>query len=117
MKYLLICLALTGLASAQVDAYMAGIQEILGGVQDVAAGSYEELLAQDPAAAGSITLSFTITRDGFVGDVAAECDSVLQPVADALKASVAELRFDRLPNGIDEPLDINVPFEFRPPEE
>jgi TonB family protein len=116
MKCVSICLVLLGASSAQGPTDMEAIQEALGTVSEAASVAYEELLADSPSVAGTVTVSFTISRDGFVGDVAVEGDSVLSPVANVIRTAVSELRFPPLTVSA-APMVISVPFEFKPPEE
>jgi len=113
MRYVLPVMLAYSLAAAQ-GALMDAVQEKLDEVRDVATQAYEDLLAGNPTAAGTMTVTFSISRDGFVGDVSVASDSVLFPVADAVRSAVSELKFDAMAGT--EPVQISVPFEFRPPE-
>lgn len=116
MKFVLACLVLLEASTAQGPADMDAIQEALGSVSEAASVAYEELLADSPSVAGTVTVSFTISRDGFVGEVAVEGDSALSPVANVIRTAVSELRFPPLTVSA-APVVISVPFEFEPPEE
>jgi hypothetical protein len=116
MKCFAACLVLLGGSPAQGPTDMDAVQEALTTVSEAASVAYEELLAESPFVAGTVVVSFTISRDGFVGDVAVEGDSVLSPVANVIRTAVSELRFPPLTVGA-APVVISVPFEFRPPEE
>jgi hypothetical protein len=116
MKFVSVCLVLLGASSAQGPTDMDAVREALGSVSEAASVAYEELLADSPSVAGTVTVSFTISRDGFVGEVAVEGDSVLSPVANVIRTAVSELRFPPLTVSAT-PLVISVPFEFKPPEE
>jgi len=104
------------LAQGNVDFDAEAVRVALESVRDAAQEAYEILLDELPDAAGTVTLTFTISRDGFVSDVAVEGDSVLAPVSAVLSSEVSELRFEPLTHS-STPIEICVPFEFRPPEE
>ena len=116
MRSIVLCIMLAGLSSAQNAFDMEVVREALLPVSDAAMAAYEELLADSASAEGTLTLSFSISRDGFVGDVAVEGDSVLAPVAEAMESAASEIRFGPMPTG-STAIEITVPFEFRPPEE
>ncbi len=118
MRSLVLTIVLSAAAFAQGNGSFdaEAVREALESVRDAAQEAYEVLLQDQPDAAGNVTLTFTISRDGFVGEVAVEADTVLAPVADVLSGAVSELRFAPLAQG-STPIEISVPFEFRPPEE
>lgn len=113
MKCAVFCVFLSGASYAQSAGDMEAIQDSLSRISDSAVLAYEELLADSALVMGTIMVTFTVSRDGFVGDVVAECDESLEPVARVIREAVAALRFGPLSRG-DTPLEISVPFDFVP---
>ncbi len=116
MRTLPVSMMLAFAALAQTEGDLEAIMERLGPLQTAVAAAYEDYLEEAPDAAGTITVSLTITRDGFAGGIEVSSDSSVAPVALGLEEVVSAIRFDPLEQGMGD-IRITIPFELRPPEE
>ena len=76
---------------------------------------YEVLLAANPEAEGTITLSFSIAPEGAVSDAVVECTEDLVTLQEDILTTVEELDFGIAPDQT-ESIPITVPFTLTPPQ-
>lgn len=116
MKTIPVLMLLVSAVTAQTDGDMESIAEKLEPLRAAIAEAYSACLEETPGAAGTITVSLTISRDGFVSDIEIVSDSSVASVATGLEEAVSAIRFDPLEQGAGD-IRITIPFELRPPEE
>lgn len=84
-------------------------------IKTVVQTDYEVLLATNPDAEGTITLSFSIAPEGAVSDALVECTEDLLSLQAAILTTVEELDFGIAPDQT-EGIPITVPFTLTPPQ-
>ncbi len=94
---------------------MSSIRRRINEIKAVVQTDYEVLLATDPEAGGTITVSFSITPGGTVSDPSVDCPEELASLRENIISTLAELEFDPAPEQT-ENLPIEVPFTLTPPE-
>lgn len=112
MRFTVLCLVLLGVSGAQSAADMEAIQDSLSVIGERAVLVYEELFA-DSFVTGTVTVTFTVSRDGFVSGVGTEFDEPLEPVARVIRDAVSALRFGPLSQR-ETPMEVSVPYDFFP---
>ncbi len=116
MKYSVILLVIAALAAAQqAPIAVSEMRPALEEIKEAIVTSYGDLLAAEPGATGTVTVSFTIVPGGAVTDVSVTSEPVLEPVARSAEEAMQGLDFG--PGLAGEPLSISVPFNCIPPSE
>ncbi|MCK5787273.1 MAG: hypothetical protein KAH54_12045 [Candidatus Sabulitectum sp.] len=116
---LVITALLTGAAFAQendlVHRDMDEIRVKINEIKEVVQRDYEALLATDPEASGTITVSFLITPVGTVADVSIDCPGELTVIREDIISVLEEIDFGPVPDQIED-IPVTVPFTLTPPE-
>ncbi len=136
MRYLLIIALLTiavGTASAQEAAGntsettcapieqspdgrdLGSIRVKVNEIKTVVQTDYEVLLATNPEAEGTVTLSFAIAPEGTVTDAEVECTEDLVSLQADILMAVEELEFEPSSEQT-ENIPVTVPFTLTPPQ-
>ncbi|MCD4707917.1 MAG: hypothetical protein K8S62_09285 [Candidatus Sabulitectum sp.] len=94
---------------------MNDIRDKIIEIKDVVQRDYEALLATDPEAAGTITISFTITPEGAVTETLVECPDELSELRANIVLVLEELEFGASIEQTED-IPVTVPFTLTPPE-
>lgn len=116
MKSCSILLAIASLATAQqAPIAMDEIRPALEGIRDAIMTSYEDLLATEPGATGTVTVAFTIAPGGALSEYSVTSEPVMEPVAEAAEEAMQGLDFG--PGLLYESISISVPYRCIPPSQ
>ena len=93
---------------------MEEVREKIGEVKITVENCYELLLADEPELSGDIEVSFSITPEGAVSDVAIVCSEGLEGLEEPVAETVCGLVFEPC-SSQSEDLPVTVPFSLFPP--
>ncbi|MEA3267131.1 MAG: hypothetical protein U9P42_09365 [Candidatus Fermentibacteria bacterium] len=94
---------------------MGAIRIKINEVREVIQEDYEVLLASDPEASGTISISFSITAQGTVTDASVDCPEALATLQEDVLAKLESLEFG-IASEQTEDIPVTVPFNLTPPQ-
>lgn len=94
---------------------MGDIRVNINEIKEVIQTDYEVLLADDPEATGTITISFSITAEGTVSGASVDCPEALGSLQADVLAKVESLDFGIAPEQTED-IPVTVPFTLKPPQ-
>ena len=94
---------------------LVSIRAMVNEIKTVVQTDYEVLLATNPEAEGTITLSFSIAPEGTVSDAVVECTEDLVTLQADILTVVEALDFGIAPDQT-ENIPVTVPFTLSPPQ-
>lgn len=94
---------------------MSDIRHKVNDIKAVVQTDYEVLLATDPEAGGTITISFSITPEGNVNEASVDCLEELSSLQEDIITALEELDFGPAPDQTED-IPVTIPFTLTPPQ-
>ena len=94
---------------------LMSIREKINEIKEVVQTDYEVLLATDPEAAGTLSISFSITPEGLVSEPVVDCPEALVSLQEDVLSTLAGLDFGPAPDQTED-IPVTVPFTLNPPQ-
>lgn len=101
--------------SEPADRDLDNIRGRINEIKEMVQTDYEVLLAADPEASGTITISFSITPEGAVAEPSVDCPEELTALRADIVSVLEELDFGVAPDQTED-IPIEVPFTLTPPQ-